>query len=70
MLSRALAFDLKSRGIITLMFNPGWVKTDMGGENASLTPTQSVCGILATSDTATLDDAGTFFQWDGTIHPW
>lgn len=70
MLGRTLAFDLKERGIITLMFNPGWVKTDMGGENATLTPTQSVCGMLATSDTATLNDTGTFFQIDGTVHPW
>lgn len=70
MLGRTLAFDLKQRGIITLMFNPGWVKTDMGGEKATLTSTQSVCGILATSDTATLNDAGSFFQTDGTIHPW
>ncbi|MEM6732470.1 MAG: SDR family oxidoreductase [Myxococcota bacterium] len=70
MLGRTLAFDLQSRGIITLMFNPGWVRTDMGGERAELTPTQSVCGILGTSDTATLEDTGTFFQWDGTVHPW
>ncbi|MEO1480834.1 MAG: SDR family oxidoreductase [Myxococcota bacterium] len=70
MLTRALAHDLAERGIITLAFNPGWVKTDMGGENAKLSPTQSVCGILATSDTVSLEDTGSFLQWDGSRHPW
>ncbi|MEO1173680.1 MAG: SDR family NAD(P)-dependent oxidoreductase, partial [Myxococcota bacterium] len=70
MLTRVLAHDLAERGIITLAFNPGWVKTDMGGENAKLSPTQSVCGILATSDTVSLEDTGSFLQWDGSRHPW
>ncbi|MEM6532805.1 MAG: SDR family oxidoreductase [Myxococcota bacterium] len=70
MLTRTLAHDLAERDIITLAFNPGWVKTDMGGAKAHLSPTQSVCGILGTSDTATIEDTGSFFQWDGSKHPW
>ncbi|MEO0460422.1 MAG: SDR family oxidoreductase [Myxococcota bacterium] len=78
MLGRTLAFDLKARGIITLLFNPGWVqtdmrtdmRTDMGGKNAELSVTQAVSGVLGTSDTASLEDTGRFFQWDGTEHPW
>lgn len=70
MLGRILAFDLKARGIITLLFNPGSVQTDMGGKDAELSVTQAVSGVLGTSDTASLEDAGIFFQWDGTEHPW
>lgn len=34
-MTRALAVDLAPRGIIALAMTPGWVRTDMGGENAS-----------------------------------
>jgi NAD(P)-dependent dehydrogenase (short-subunit alcohol dehydrogenase family) len=70
MMARAMAFDLRERGIASIVVNPGWVSTDMGGPNAKLTPEQSVAGLLAVADRLTLDDAGKFYQWDGTEHPW
>ena len=70
MLARAMAFDLAPLGITSVVFNPGWVATDMGGPRASLTPEQSVGGMLAVIDGLTPEDAGRFLQWDGTEHPW
>jgi NAD(P)-dependent dehydrogenase (short-subunit alcohol dehydrogenase family) len=70
MLARALAFDLAPRGITSVVVNPGWVSTDMGGAKAKLTPAQSVAGLLGVIDTLTVADAGKFLQWDGTEHPW
>lgn len=70
MLARAMAFDLAPRGITSVVVNPGWVSTDMGGAKAKLTPEQSVQGLLRVVDTLTLDDAGKFLQWDGSPHPW
>ena len=70
MLVRALAFDLAPRGITSVVVNPGWVSTDMGGAKATLTPQQSVEGLLGVIDGLTVDDAGKFLQWDGTEHPW
>jgi NAD(P)-dependent dehydrogenase (short-subunit alcohol dehydrogenase family) len=46
--------------ICLLSVSPGWVKTDMGGEFAPLTATQSVQGIFRTIDQATLADTGRF----------
>ena len=70
MMARALAFDLAPRGVASVVVNPGWVSTDMGGPKAKLTPTQSVEGILRVAEGLTADDAGKFLQWDGSEHPW
>lgn len=70
MLMRAAAFDLAKSGVVSVVLNPGWVSTDMGGPRASLTPQQSVAGILAVTDSLTSEQAGRFLQWDGSEHPW
>ncbi len=70
MLGRTMAHDLIERGIVTVMFNPGWVQTDMGGPRASLTPEESVKGMLAVIDEADESHNAGFFQWDGSEHPW
>ncbi|MCB9763605.1 MAG: SDR family oxidoreductase [Alphaproteobacteria bacterium] len=70
MLARAMAFDLAEQGVISVVANPGWVRTDMGGARAALTPDQSVSGLLALVDQLTPAHTGGFYQWDGTEHPW
>ncbi len=70
MLMRAFAFDVADRGVVSIVVNPGWVQTDMGGSRAKLTPEQSVAGLLATADGAGPEQAGAFLQWDGTVHAW
>mmetsp|Transcript_27430 Transcript_27430/g.88579 ORF Transcript_27430/g.88579 Transcript_27430/m.88579 type:complete len:211 (+) Transcript_27430:235-867(+) len=71
MMNRAAAVECKDEGIIALVVNPGWVRTDMGGGQADLTPEQSVRGCIDNVlNKCTIDDSGNFFQWDGSIHPW
>ena len=70
MLMRCLAFEVISKGIITVVFNPGWMQTDMGGPRAKLTPEESAQSILKVTDNLTASDAGRFLNWDGTEHPW
>jgi NAD(P)-dependent dehydrogenase (short-subunit alcohol dehydrogenase family) len=36
MLTRYLALDLKTAGITVISMHPGWVKTDMGGDEAPM----------------------------------
>ncbi|MFA4845030.1 MAG: SDR family NAD(P)-dependent oxidoreductase [Patescibacteria group bacterium] len=45
MYTRTLALELKDRGVIVSSVNPGWTKTDMGGEDAEFTPEQAAQGI-------------------------
>ncbi len=67
---QALAIDLKGAGIAVSMIHPGWVKTDMGGAGADITPEESAAGIHAVIAGLTLDHTGTFYKWNGDIHPW
>lgn len=70
MLGRAMAFDLAPKGVTCVLGNPGWVRTDMGGEKADLSPEESVQGLLRVMARATPADAGRFLAWDGTEVPW
>ena len=46
MLAKLLYFHLKDAGIASAAIHPGWVQTDMGGAEASLTVDQSVASML------------------------
>jgi NAD(P)-dependent dehydrogenase (short-subunit alcohol dehydrogenase family) len=66
---RALANDLKDRAIVALI-HPGWVKTDMGGRNADITPEESAAGIRSVIASLSKADSGQFYKWTGDIHAW
>jgi hypothetical protein len=51
-------------------FNPGWVKTDMGGPNAMITVEQSVADMRKVITGLTLADTGKFIGNDGLVIPW
>jgi len=50
--------------------HPGWVQTDMGGAEASLTPPESASAIADTLMGLTREHSGRFMNWNGTDHPW
>jgi NAD(P)-dependent dehydrogenase (short-subunit alcohol dehydrogenase family) len=67
---QGMATDLKRESIAVALVHPGWVKTDMGGSAADLTAAQSAAGLAKLIDDLTVAQTGSFFRWDGTIHPW
>jgi NAD(P)-dependent dehydrogenase (short-subunit alcohol dehydrogenase family) len=67
---RGLSIDLKPEGISVCALHPGWVKTDMGGPNAEITVDEAVSGLVNTIEQLNLSKTGTFWQWDGSEHPW
>ncbi|UCH73397.1 MAG: SDR family oxidoreductase [Rhodospirillales bacterium] len=66
----SLAIDLYGRGIVCLLFHPGWVRTDMGGASAPIDAATSVAGMRAVIDRARGADNGRFFNYDGKELPW
>lgn len=69
-LMRSVAADLKPRGIIVGIIHPGYVKTDMGGPGAEITPEESAAGVRAVAAGWTLEQSGDFYKWNGEPHPW
>ncbi|HYB33151.1 MAG TPA: SDR family oxidoreductase [Steroidobacteraceae bacterium] len=70
MVMRSAAIDLAPRGISCVVVNPGWVRTDMGGANATLSPEQSVTAIRRLIETLGAAQSGKFFNYDGREYPW
>lgn len=70
MVMRSVAIDFASRGITCVLVNPGWVKTDMGGPGALITPTESVTALKRLMETLGPAQSGKFFHYDGREHPW
>ncbi len=65
-----LAAALRGDGLSFLLLHPGWVKTDMGGAGAQITPKQSVDGLRAQIAKAGLAQSGKLFAYDGQPLPW
>lgn len=65
-----LSKELAPRGISVVMIDPGWVKTDMGGPNAQLTPEQSISGIRKVLAGDPKEISGKFIGYDGVVRPW
>ncbi|MFA6046754.1 MAG: SDR family oxidoreductase [Phycisphaerales bacterium] len=70
MLTVSLANELRPEGFTCITMHPGWVQTDMGGPNATLTPLQAVTSMLHVLDRTGPDDSGKFLNYDGKILPW
>jgi len=70
MLTRTLAADLASENFICVAMSPGWVRTDMGGERANLSPAESIAGMLAVLAPLTTADSGRYLNYDGSELPW
>lgn len=68
--TKNMANSLRSKNIIAISMDPGWVKTDMGGVHADITPYQSVSGMRSVLEKLSLNDSGKFFRYDGSFLPW
>ena len=61
---------LRDRGIISALFCPGHVKTDLGGKDASVAVEDSVAGLRGLIGQLTMDDSGTFTRYNGETVAW
>ena len=67
---KSLAVDLKDRGIPVAILHPGFVKTDMTGNNGDITAEQAAHRLVQRMDELNLDNTGTFWHSDGSVLPW
>lgn len=70
MLMRGTAAEFRSEDMIAIALDPGWVQTHMGGPQATLSPEDSVRGMIRLIDGLTLKDSGQFRRWDGGQNDW
>ena len=68
-LARNLAAELESRGIAVGAYHPGWVRTDMGGGSADITPEESAGGLLGRFDALSMATTGVFEDYRGKAIP-
>lgn len=66
----SLARDLQGRGISVAILHPGFVRTDMTGQNGLVDAHESASNLIARIDELTLDTSGTFWHMNGEVLPW
>ncbi|XP_075693021.1 C-signal-like [Rhinoderma darwinii] len=70
MLTCLQAEAYKKDGILCTALHPGWVKTEMGTEKASLTTDKSATGIMEVLGSLSEKQNGILVSWDGNVIPW
>ena len=63
----SISEEFKSKKITVASFHPGWVRTDMGGPNATLSTKESASSLIKNFENLTFENTGKFFNYDGTI---
>ncbi len=66
---KGASLELGKRGVRVVSLHPGWVRTDMGGPSATLTPQESVAGMRHVIENAS-DMHGGFYDNTGASIPW
>ncbi|APG48085.1 SDR family oxidoreductase [Phaeobacter porticola] len=66
-IGRNLATDLLPEGIAVGIYHPGWVRTDMGGQDGEISVEESVAGLMHEFDVLSTETTGCFHGWDGRI---
>lgn len=68
-LAANLAVELEPHGIAVGAYHPGWVRTDMGGGGADITPEESAAGLLARFEALSLETSGVVEDYQGHALP-
>jgi len=65
-----LSKDWAKDGIAVGIYHPGWVKTDMGGASAPVTPEESVKGLRAQIARLSASNSGAYLDYAGKEIAW
>lgn len=64
------SFALDNPELIAAALSPGWVRTDMGGSAAPLSPAESIAGMRRVIAGLSPAQSGTFINYEGKPVPW
>jgi len=67
---RGLSRDWARDGIAVGIYHPGWVRTDMGGASAPVTPEASVRGLRQRIAELSSATSGAYLDYAGAALPW
>lgn len=67
---KILSVELKDKGVAVCLIHPGWVQTDMGGQQADISVEESATGILEIACNLTMYQSGHFLTWQGNKLDW
>ncbi|CAG01124.1 unnamed protein product [Tetraodon nigroviridis] len=70
MLTVCAAAELRKEEILFSLLHPGWVRTDMGGEKASIDAPESVQRMLDVMASMTEEQNGAFLDYHGQTVAW
>ncbi len=70
MFTRSIAAELEPHGFTCIAINPGWVKTDMGGPDARMTPDESIDAMVKVIEGLSTEHSGYFYSHGGDLVPW
>lgn len=70
MVMKSLAVDLEQYGISVVTLHPGWVLTDMGGQNALINTQTSVSGLRKVIADLSPENSGRFVAYNGQEIAW
>ncbi len=69
MYMRSLAAEIGHMGLISVIVDPGWMRTGMGGDHATQEPADSARGIIRLAEQLHAEENGSFVTWQGQPVP-
>ena len=69
-INKIMSSELAAQGFTCVVMHPGWVRTDMGGANATLSKPESISSMLKVIQNLTTESNGKFFNYNGEELPW
>ena len=70
MAGKALSNDLKENGIAVGILHPGYVRTDMTGNQGLIDVDESVSGMMKLVENLNMENSGTFWHTNGEVLEW